>query len=75
MEDEKPNILQVIGSNIKCARLLRNLTQEEALSERLDSSTNFISLVEHGSSGISLSNLIDIPCPLYFFLQRCCPVV
>ena len=59
MEDEKSNILQVIGSNIKRARLLRNLTQE-ALSERLDTSTNFISLVERGASGVSLTTLVDI---------------
>lgn len=59
MEVEKSTVLQVIGSNIKRARLLRNLTQE-ALSERLDTSTNFISLVERGSSGISLTNLVDI---------------
>ena len=32
MEFEKSNILQVIGSNIKRARLLRGLTQE-AVSE------------------------------------------
>ena len=59
MEVEKSNILQVIGSNIKRARLLRNLTQE-ALSERLDTSTNFISLVERGASGVSITNLVDI---------------
>lgn len=59
MEVEKSDILNVIGSNIKRARLLRGLTQE-ALSERLDTSTNFISLVERGSSGISLTNLVDI---------------
>lgn len=59
MEIEKSTVLQVIGSNIKRARLLRNLTQE-ALSERLDTSTNFISLVERGASGVSLTNLVDI---------------
>lgn len=59
MEDEKSNILQVIGSNIKRARLLRGFTQE-ALSERLDTSTNFISLIERGASGVSLTNLVDI---------------
>ena len=59
MEDEKSNILQVIGSNIKRARLLRGLTQE-ALSEELNTSTNFISLIERGASGVSLVNLVDI---------------
>ena len=59
MEVEKSNILQVIGSNIKRARLLRGLTQED-LSERLDTSTNFISLIERGASGVSLTNLVDI---------------
>ena len=59
MENEKSNILQVIGSNIKRARLLRGLTQE-ALSEELNTSTNFISLVERGASGVSLTNLVDL---------------
>ena len=59
MEVEKSNILQVIGSNIKRARLIRGLTQE-ALSEELNTSTNFISLVERGASGVSLTNLVDI---------------
>lgn len=59
MEVEKSNILQVIGSNIKRARLLKGLTQE-ALSEKLNTSTNFISLVERGASGVSLTNLVDL---------------
>ena len=59
MEVEKSNILQVIGSNIKHARLLRGLTQE-ALGERLNTSTNFISLVERGAFVVSISNLVDI---------------
>ena len=59
MEVEKSNILQVIGSNIKRARLLRGLTQE-ALSERLNTSTNFISLVERSASGVSLTTWVDI---------------
>ena len=59
MEDEKSNILQIIGSNIKRARILRDLTQE-SLSEELNTSTNFISLIERGASGVSLVNLVDI---------------
>lgn len=59
MEIEKSDVLNVIGSNIKRARLLRGLTQEK-LSEELDTSTNFISLVERGASGLSLTNLVDL---------------
>ena len=59
MKVEKSNILQVIDSNIKRARLLKGLTQE-ALSEELNTSTNFISLVERGASSVSLTNLVDL---------------
>lgn len=60
MEDiEKLDVLTIIGQNIKRARLLRGLTQE-VLSEKVNKSTNFISLVELGKSGLSLSSLVDI---------------
>ena len=38
---------------------MRVLTQE-ALSEELNTSTKFISLVERWEPGVSLSNLVDI---------------
>lgn len=59
MELEKDEVLRVIGLNIKRARLLKGFTQEE-LSEKLNKSTNFISLIERGSSGFSLTTLVDL---------------
>lgn len=59
MKGNKENTLKVIGQNIKQIRLLKNLTQEE-LAEKLDKSINFISLIERGESGISISTIIDI---------------
>ena len=59
MKENKENTLKVIGQNIKQIRLLKNLTQEE-LAEKLDKSINFISLIERGESGISISTIIDI---------------
>lgn len=59
MKENKENILKIIGKNIKQIRLLKNLTQEE-LAEKLDKSVNFISLIERGESGISISTIIDI---------------
>jgi transcriptional regulator with XRE-family HTH domain len=56
---EKAEVLRIIGRNIKRARLLRGMTQE-ALSDKLNKSTNFISLVERGESGVSISTLVDI---------------
>ena len=58
MEDNS-DILKIIGNNIKQARLSSGLTQE-VLAERLNKSTNFVSLVERGASGISISTLVDI---------------
>lgn len=61
MEDklEKAEILKTVGQNIKKARLLKGFTQE-MFAEKIDKSTNFVSLVERGESGLSLSTLVDI---------------
>lgn len=59
MKENKENTLKIIGQNIKRIRLLKNLTQEE-LAEKLEKSINFISLIERGESGISISTIIDI---------------
>lgn len=59
MEVERADVLSIIGQNIKQARLLRDLTQE-VLSEKINKSTNFVSLIERGSSGCSLTTLVDI---------------
>jgi transcriptional regulator with XRE-family HTH domain len=53
------SVLKQIGNNIKTARLLKGLTQEK-LSEQLNKSTNFISLIESGKSGISIDTIVDI---------------
>jgi len=56
---EKSEVLVQVGQNVKQARLLKKMTQEQ-LAEGIGKSTNFISLVERGESGVSLSTLVDI---------------
>lgn len=51
--------MKQIGQNIKQARLLKGVTQEK-LAEKINKSTNFVSLLELGKSGMSLSTLVDI---------------
>ena len=48
-----------IGINIKIARTLKNMTQEQ-LAEQLKKSINFVSLIERGQSGISVNTVVDI---------------
>lgn len=58
--DEKfleSNVPYAVGQNIKRIRLLKGLSQEN-LANALDKSTNFISLVENGKTGVSISTLI-----------------
>lgn len=57
--EEKNECLDLLGKNIKKIRVLRGLTQEE-LADKLNKSTNFISLIERGASGISISTIVDI---------------
>lgn len=59
MDNEKSDVLKIVGQNIKQARLLSSLTQE-ALAEKLNKSINFISLIERGASGVSITTLVDI---------------
>lgn len=56
---KKNTIMKVIGNNIKILRLSKGMTQEQ-LAEKLEHSTNFVSLIELGKSGISIVTLIDI---------------
>ena len=56
---EKSEVLEKVGQNIKQARLLKKMTQD-TLAEKIGKSTNFISLIERGESGVSLSTLVDI---------------
>ena len=58
-EIDKSSILKALGKNIKQIRLLKGLSQENLASE-LQKSVNFVSLVERGESGISISTIVDI---------------
>lgn len=53
------NVYNQIGTNIKTARILKNMTQEQ-LAEELKKSSNFVSLIERGQTGISVNTIIDI---------------
>ena len=59
MEDITKNSLQVIGKNVKTARLMRGLSQE-LLAEKLEKSINFVSLLENGKTGFSIQTIIDL---------------
>ena len=62
MKEEKINssdIFTTLGSNIRKVRLVRGLSQEN-LSNDLDKTLNFISLVENGKTGISVPTFVDI---------------
>lgn len=49
----------VIGSRIKQARLMKNMTQEN-LADKIDISVAFLSRVERGNSRINLKRLNEI---------------
>lgn len=53
------NVYNQIETNIKTARILKNMTQEQ-LAEELKKSSNFVSLIERGQTGISVNTIIDI---------------
>lgn len=57
--EESKWILEIIGNNLKTARTLRGLTQEQ-LAEELDTSDKFISMVERGQSGLSITSIVNI---------------
>lgn len=58
-ENSDLDVLKTIGKNIKYIRSCRKVTQEK-LAESIDKSAHFISLVERGESGISISTIVDI---------------
>ena len=58
-EITKPDVLQTIGKNVKRIRLLRGFSQQN-LSDDLDKSVNFVSLLENGKTGLSVQTIIDI---------------
>lgn len=57
--DNNSSIAKVIGMNIKQVRSLEGISQEK-LAERIGKSAHFISLLELGKSGLSVSTVIDI---------------
>lgn len=57
--DNNSNIAKIIGRNIKQVRSLEDISQEK-LAEKIGKSTHFISLLERGESGLSVSTVIDI---------------
>ena len=59
MEDITKNSLQVIGKNVRTARIMRGLSQE-TLAEKLEKSINFVSLLENGKTGFSIQTIIDL---------------
>ena len=62
MKNEKMEssiIFKMLGQNIRKARLAKNLSQEN-LSNDLDKTLNFVSLIENGKTGLSIPTLVDI---------------
>ena len=55
----KSEVLQIVGNNIKTLRLSKGMTQEQ-MAEKLDHSVNFVSLIELGKSGMSVTTILDI---------------
>ena len=56
---EENNILQIIGNNIKTARLQKGYTQER-VAEELNTSDKFVSMMERGQSGLSITTIVNI---------------
>lgn len=52
-------ILQIMGNNIKCARMQNKYTQEK-LAELVGISSKFISMLERGESGLSTIKVVKI---------------
>lgn len=57
--DNNSNIAKIIGRNINQVRSLEGISQER-LAELIGKSSHFISLLERGESGLSVSTVIDI---------------
>ena len=57
--DNNSNIAKIIGRNIKQVRSLEGISQEK-LAELIGKSAHFVSLLERGQSGLSVSTVIDI---------------
>ncbi len=59
MEDNRNEVLKIVGQNIKTIRKSKEITQEQ-MAESLNKSINFVSLLENGSSGASEPTIVDI---------------
>lgn len=57
--DNNSSIAKTIGKNVKQVRTLEGISQEN-LAEKIGKSAHFISVLERGESGLSVSTLIDI---------------
>lgn len=55
----EPSVLKAIGKNVRQIRLLKGLSQESFASD-IDKSTNFVSLLENGKTGLTVQTIIDI---------------
>ena len=56
---ENKEVLVTIGHNLKNARISKGYTQEQ-MAEQLNVSSKFISMIERGCSGLSITNLTNI---------------
>ena len=54
---DNDKILKIIGNNIRVARRQRGYTQER-LAEELNTSDKFVSMIERGASGLSITNTL-----------------
>lgn len=57
--DEDRKILRALGDNISIARKQCGLTQEE-LAYRIDKSDKYVSMIERGASGLSITALVRL---------------
>ena len=55
----KSDIVKILGNNIKQVRTLEGISQEK-LAEKIGKSAHFISLLERGESGLSVTTVIGI---------------
>lgn len=58
-KNNKNQILLKIGQNIKQIRVSNHITQQQ-LAELLNTSVNFISLIERGQSGLNIVTIVNI---------------
>lgn len=56
---EKKEIQKVFGENVKVIRRSKNFSQEE-LAEKIEKSTNFVSLLELGKTGVAIDTLVRL---------------